>query len=113
MGKGLTQAQLANQVGVHEQTIGNIERGTVDVSPDVLARVEETLEIELDPSRLASLAAVEVIMDQVESKLADLDNTHGLVFVGELLQWVTGWPVNTRAPAETEALPRSEDLDPV
>lgn len=99
---GLTQAQLAEQVGVHEQTIGNIERGTVDVSNDVMGRVEQVLEITLSPQRLASQAAAQVIFDQIEVKLAGLSESDGLVLAGEVLRFVIGWQPSPPISAEVD-----------
>lgn len=87
----LTQAQLAERVGVHHQTIGNLERGTVDVSPDVLTRVEQELGIKLNAHRLANQAAVQVIVETLERRLAEIGESDGLVLCGEMLRYIASW----------------------
>lgn len=44
--KGLTQAVLAEKVGISIIFLSSIERGTKFPNPDILARVAKTLEVE-------------------------------------------------------------------
>lgn len=46
-GKGLTQAQLAELVGVRQPTVSNLERGVQSLSLPLVLRVVAVLDLEL------------------------------------------------------------------
>jgi transcriptional regulator with XRE-family HTH domain len=45
---GLSQAQLARQLGVTQQMVGYLERKPVAIRPEMLARLSEVLNVPLD-----------------------------------------------------------------
>lgn len=46
--KGLTQDQLATKAGVHFAYLSNVERGKKDPSVDVMIRLADALEVNLE-----------------------------------------------------------------
>jgi transcriptional regulator with XRE-family HTH domain len=48
LAKGLSQAQLAERVGVEQGSISKYEGGRIQIDPSVLKRLSRELELELD-----------------------------------------------------------------
>lgn len=115
---GLTQAELAQRVGVHTQTIGNLERGTVETSPDLISSLERELKIDLSPAALAGAASADVIRREMVRRIAELSESDALVMAGETLRFIKEWEsssAETQRPAgdpgPTEPTLRHEQRD--
>lgn len=91
MHHGLTQAELASRVGVHTQTIGNLERATVETSPELIAALERALRIDLSPAALAGGASADVIRRELVRRFAQLSDSDALVLAGETLRFIREW----------------------
>lgn len=89
--KGLTQTELGRRVGAHQQTIGNLERGLVDTSPELLERLEEVLGISLSTAALSAQASADVVRDELARRLTGLTHAEALLLVGEALRFVLDW----------------------
>lgn len=88
---GLTQAELAGKVGVHTQTIGNLERATVETSPELITALERVLRIDLSPAALAGGASADVIRRELVRRFAELSDSDALVLAGETLRFIHEW----------------------
>lgn len=89
--RGWTQRQLAEAVGVHPQTIGNLERASHETSPEVVEKVMRALNIDLTPGAVAAHDSVAVIQAQVAERLKTMSEAERMIFVGEVMRYVTRW----------------------
>lgn len=86
---GWTQAQLAARVGVHAQSIGNLERALHATDPETLRKVQQALNMaDFSEGRLAALQAAEVIRDTVITKIEEMEAAQALMYVGRVLAYV-------------------------
>lgn len=88
---GLSQAELAERIGVHKGTIGNLERGEHEPSPETLSAVESALGIDLSPVSLASTSALQVVRAAILDRYAGLSEADRLIFLGSLINYVSDW----------------------
>lgn len=89
--QGLSQEQLAARAGVYKGTVGNLERGSHDTSPDTLEAIERVLELDLSPAALAAGSAISLATAEVERRYAELSEPERLMFLGNLLTFITRW----------------------
>lgn len=89
--QGMTQAELASAVGVHTQTIGNLERGTVETSPELITALERVLKIDLSPVAMVSSASAEVIKRELVRRFSELGEAESLLLAGETLRFILAW----------------------
>ena len=99
--RGLTQRELAERVGVHEQTIGNLERGNRATDPATLAKVGKVLGVDLtSPTAVAGAQvlaqSVEAIRTELARRAESMDTAQQLVFFGEVMTFVTSWTPSRR-----------------
>ena len=87
----MTQAQLAEAVGVHAQTIGNLERALVDTSPDLLRSLERVLHIDLAPAALTAFASAELVRSELVRRFGDLGDADAVILAGETLRFIIDW----------------------
>lgn len=88
---GLSQAELADKVGVHKQTIGNLERASHTSAPELLDRLRIELGVNLSASSLATQAAIDMVCAELADRVHGLDEAQGLMLVAETLNYVQGW----------------------
>lgn len=87
----LTQAQLAEACGVHEQTIGNVERGLFETSPEVLAALTRVLGIRLTDAALAAFESASNVERVLQARVRELDDVDALMLVAQTLAYVYAW----------------------
>lgn len=89
--RGMTQAALAEAVGAHEQTIGNLVRAKHDPEPALIERIEEALDVDLSPAALIARAMVTMADDALRERLAQLPPSEQLILIGEVVRMVNAF----------------------
>lgn len=89
--QGITQAELAKLVGVHAQTIGNLERAQHEPSPDLVAKVTQVLRLDMSNESLAAQQSVALIERSMIDRLQAMTEAERLIFVGEVMRYVVQW----------------------
>lgn len=91
LARGWTQPNLAEEVGVHRQTIGNLERASHQTHPELLEKLEEVLDVDLSPQGVAGQAAIDMIVLSLTDKMRDLGPHEGLRLGSDVLDFVEEW----------------------
>lgn len=87
----LTQAQLAELVDAHTQTIGNLERGIHDPKPELLVAIGRVLQMDTSTAALAIRETVDVIRSNMLDRVDELGEAQALMFVGSVWRYVIEW----------------------
>lgn len=109
---GWTQAELAERVGVHTQSIGNLERASHATSPELLIRVQQALDIDLSTTRQAARMVIDAISDDLYSRIERMDPTEAVLMVGMVQRFIAsgawrGGPPTDESPPPHAPRPRS------
>lgn len=89
--RGLTQAELAEKVGVHTQTIGNLERASHRSEPELLSKLEEVLEVDLSAVGIAAQSMLDMVCATLSLRMRDVGDAKALVLAAETLDFVNEW----------------------
>lgn len=93
---GLSQEELAQRVGVHKRTIGNVESGSRDTTHETLRGIERALGIDLSPGALTASAALHIVSETIRETHAGLSESLALMFIGDVLTFVSHWSPGSR-----------------
>jgi transcriptional regulator with XRE-family HTH domain len=86
-----TQDQLAHEVGVHKQTVYHIETAKHPPSQDLLERLEEVLDVDLGATSLAGQALIDVLVQELVTRMRGMSPNEGLLMASETLAFVSNW----------------------
>ena len=89
--RGWSQAELADKVGVHKQTIGNLERASHATQPELLERISKELDVDLSAAAQAGQVLIDVIVDDLTALMRELGESRGLRMAADVLQFVAEW----------------------
>lgn len=86
-----TQANLAQEVGVHKQTIYHIETAKHPPSAELMGKLEQVLDVDLGATSLAGQALIDVLVDELVKRMRDMSPNEGLLMASETLAFVSHW----------------------
>jgi transcriptional regulator with XRE-family HTH domain len=89
--KGWTQAELADLVGVNAQTIGHIERAIHKPRPELMEKLEATLEADLSAEAQIGHALLDDIYHKLAERMRDLGPVEGIRLATDIQEAVETW----------------------
>lgn len=91
LAKGWTQAELAERVDRHPQTIGHIERALHHPNPELMGRLESELDTDLSAEAQVGHAMLDEIVRALSVRMRDLGPVDGMRITSDTLEFVESW----------------------